>query len=258
MIAEILSTGDEIRTGAVVDTNAAFIAEKLEDAGTRVQRHHCVGDDRQAIADLLGEIGRRADIAIITGGLGPTADDLTAEAAAHAAGVKLVLRQDALDLVRAFFQKRGRLLSETNRKQAILPPACASDCQPGRHGSGVCAQYRSLLLFFSARCALRNAVNDDRFRITRDKPHGGQRRWETGPDYEYIYVRVAGGAGGGKAGRFRCTVSVDKIGPARRFSGNLCKALSLSKSLGCISEKLIRSDRLDIRPVGQRRSVLQR
>jgi len=122
MIAEILSTGDEIRTGAVVDSNAAFIAEKLEDTGIHIYRHHCVGDDRQAIADLLGEIGRRADIAVITGGLGPTADDLTAEAAAHAAGVKLVLHQDALDLVRAFFQKRGRPFSETNRKQAILPP----------------------------------------------------------------------------------------------------------------------------------------
>jgi nicotinamide-nucleotide amidase len=121
VIAEILSTGDEIRTGAVLDTNAAYIAEKLELAGVYVQRHQSVGDDIKTIASVLKQIGRRADLAVVTGGLGPTADDVTAEAAALATGSKLALRQDALDLVQAYFLKRGRPFTEANRKQAMLP-----------------------------------------------------------------------------------------------------------------------------------------
>ena len=121
MIAEILSTGDEIRTGAVVDSNAAFIAQRLEESGIWVQQHRCVGDERHEIAEQLMSIGKRADIAIVTGGLGPTDDDVTAEAAALAAEGKLVLRQDALDMVRGYFQKRGRPFSNANRKQAFLP-----------------------------------------------------------------------------------------------------------------------------------------
>jgi len=121
MLAEILSTGDEVRSGAVVDTNAAFIAEALESNGITVGRHTCVGDDVGIIADALQEIAQRSDIALVTGGLGPTADDMTAEAAARAAGVDLVEAPEALALVEQFFKSRGLEMSAANRKQAVLP-----------------------------------------------------------------------------------------------------------------------------------------
>ena len=121
MRAEILSTGDEVRSGAVVDTNAAFIAEALESIGIRVNRHTCVGDDVDAIAGVLQEIAKRSDMALVTGGLGPTADDVTAEAAARAAGVGLAEVPEALAQVERFFQSKDLEMSAANRKQALLP-----------------------------------------------------------------------------------------------------------------------------------------
>ncbi|MEJ2222969.1 MAG: molybdopterin-binding protein, partial [Desulfobacterales bacterium] len=79
MIAEILATGEEIRSGALIDSNSAYIAEKLEQNGIAVSRHICVGDDLDDLIDAFKEIGSRADIAVVTGGLGPTSDDLTSE-----------------------------------------------------------------------------------------------------------------------------------------------------------------------------------
>ncbi len=96
MKAEILATGDEILTGAVIDSNSAHIAQELEEAGIEVVRHGCVGDDIEAIAAILKEISTRADMAVVTGGLGPTLDDITAEAAARAAGVELVFDREAM------------------------------------------------------------------------------------------------------------------------------------------------------------------
>ena len=75
MKAEILSTGDEIRTGALVDSNTALIADRLEREGVWVTRHLSVGDDLTSLTDIIDEISRRADVAIVTGGLGPTVDD---------------------------------------------------------------------------------------------------------------------------------------------------------------------------------------
>ena len=121
MQAEILSTGDEVRTGAVVDTNAAFIAEALETIGITVNRHTCVGDDSDDIAAVLREIAGRSDLAVITGGLGPTTDDRTAEAAARAAGVALEEMRVALEQIERFFHARGMAMSAINRKQALMP-----------------------------------------------------------------------------------------------------------------------------------------
>ena len=121
MIAEILATGDEIRSGAVVDSNSALIARRLEEEGITVTRHSCVGDDRDSLAAILKEMSGRSDLAVVTGGLGPTTDDITAEAAALAAGVELAIDAAALASLEAFFQKRRRLFSPSNRKQAFLP-----------------------------------------------------------------------------------------------------------------------------------------
>ncbi len=126
MKAEILATGDEILTGAVIDSNSAHIAQKLEEAGAEVVRHGCVGDDVEAIAAILKEISTRADLAVVTGGLGPTLDDITAEAAAMAAGVELVLDQEAMFSIENFLKTQGRDVIFLNKKQAMLPEE--ADC----------------------------------------------------------------------------------------------------------------------------------
>ena len=121
MIAEILSTGDEVRTGAVVDTNAAHIAAVLENAGLNVSRHTCVGDVPETIATMLRQMSTRADVVVVTGGLGPTGDDVTAAAAARAAEVELAVDPAAMAVVERFFRRRGRTVTATNRKQGLLP-----------------------------------------------------------------------------------------------------------------------------------------
>jgi len=126
MKAEILATGDEIRSGALVDSNSAYISQKLEETGISVVRHSCVGDDSDILTAILREIGGRTDICVVTGGLGPTSDDLTSESAAKAAGVELILNKKALSSVEEFFKTRKRLFNPSNKKQALLPEG--SDC----------------------------------------------------------------------------------------------------------------------------------
>jgi len=124
MQAEILATGDEIRSGALVDSNSAYIAEELEENGIEVMRHTSVGDDLGILGATLREIGDRVDVAVVTGGLGPTVDDLSAEAAAKAAGVQLVFDRAAMRKVESFFKKFNRPMTASNRKQAYLPGGC--------------------------------------------------------------------------------------------------------------------------------------
>jgi len=121
MIGEILATGDEVRSGALVDSNSAHIAQKLEEAGVAVTRHTCVGDDHAVLVAALREIGDRADVAVVTGGLGPTEDDLSTAAAAVAAEVSLEFYNQAMQEIERFFKNRKRLMSDSNRKQAFLP-----------------------------------------------------------------------------------------------------------------------------------------
>ncbi|MDL1968363.1 MAG: competence/damage-inducible protein A [Deltaproteobacteria bacterium] len=126
MKAETLATGDEILTGAVIDSNSAYIAQKLEETGIEVVRHGCVGDNIEAIAAILKEISTRADLAVITGGLGPTLDDITADAAARAAGVELVFDREAMSCIENFLKTQGRDVIALNKKQAMLPEG--SEC----------------------------------------------------------------------------------------------------------------------------------
>jgi nicotinamide-nucleotide amidase len=148
MIAEILATGDEIRTGALVDSNSAFAAELLEQHGVVVTRHHSVGDDLTTLVDVIAEISRRADVAVVTGGLGPTVDDRTVEAAARVAGVQLNLDPRAMADIENFFNKRGRPCSDSNRKQAMIPQGAVCLYNPIGTAPGVRLTINNCIFFF--------------------------------------------------------------------------------------------------------------
>jgi nicotinamide-nucleotide amidase len=121
MRIEIICTGDEVLTGKIVNTNFSYMAQKLEDFGLSVTSGTIVGDDREELLAAFRLSGERADAVIVNGGLGPTVDDLSQEIAARAAGVELVLNDDWLQRMEDFFRRRNRVMSENNRKQAMLP-----------------------------------------------------------------------------------------------------------------------------------------
>ena len=148
MIAEILSTGDEIRTGSIVDTNSAYIAQMLESNGLHVFRHSCVGDDMDTLVSTLREISTRSDIAVVTGGLGPTPDDLTSEAAARAAGVALFPDTMALTAIENLFRSRNRQMSPSNRKQAMFPNGADHIPNPLGTAPGFQFKMKRCLFFF--------------------------------------------------------------------------------------------------------------
>lgn len=148
MKAEILATGDEIRSGALVDSNSAFIAERLEENGIEVVRHSSVGDDLSILVPTLREIAHRAEVAVVTGGLGPTSDDLSAEAAAAAAGVELAFNKDALENVAHFFKTFNRPMTVSNRKQALLPMGSSILYNPVGTAPGFSLIIAKCLFFF--------------------------------------------------------------------------------------------------------------
>jgi competence/damage-inducible protein CinA-like protein len=120
-ILEIFSQGEEVVTGQIVDSNAAWLSEQTVKLGFTLARHSAVGDKLSDLVDLLTEISQRADCCICTGGLGPTCDDLTAEAVAMAFNLPLAFDAIAYEQIAQFFIKRNRAMPESNRKQAMLP-----------------------------------------------------------------------------------------------------------------------------------------
>ncbi len=148
IIAEILATGDEIRSGTLIDSNSAHIAQQLELAGVEVSRHHCVGDDMALLVSVLREIAERADIAVVTGGLGPTSDDLTAEAAALAAEVPLHQSSEALELVEAFFRNFHKPITPSNLKQSYFPEGASCIVNPTGSAPGFMISLKKCLFFF--------------------------------------------------------------------------------------------------------------
>ncbi len=124
MLAEIITIGDEILIGQIVDTNSAWMAHALNNIGIRVKQISSVSDDQQHILTALSEASKRADIVLITGGLGPTKDDITKNTIAGYFGVKLVENKEALDNVIAIFSKYKAPLLEVNRLQAQVPENC--------------------------------------------------------------------------------------------------------------------------------------
>lgn len=124
MRIEIVSTGDEVITGSIDDTNASFISHELSECGLEVHRRHTTGDNLNEIEAVFTEISQRESVVIVTGGLGPTNDDLTTLAVSHVANVPLILHTEWLEHIKALFQRRGRVMTESNTKQAMLPQGC--------------------------------------------------------------------------------------------------------------------------------------
>ena len=119
--AWLISVGTELTLGQTVDTNAAWLAQRLAAFGLRAPRHVTVPDEVDAIRDVLLEAAAAADVILVTGGLGPTEDDLTRHALAAAAGVGLELHQPSVEQIRARFAARGREMPRTNTIQAMIP-----------------------------------------------------------------------------------------------------------------------------------------
>ncbi|MHA8079981.1 competence/damage-inducible protein A [Aquirufa regiilacus] len=122
--AEIITIGDEILYGQILDTNTQWISLELDKIGIKTIRKSSVGDQRDEIVQIFEEAQKRADIVFITGGLGPTKDDLTKKILADFFNCPLAYHPEALADVTDFFAKRGRELSDINRDQALLPTKC--------------------------------------------------------------------------------------------------------------------------------------
>lgn len=121
LVAEVISIGDEMTSGARVDTNAAWISRRLGDLGCDVQFHSTVGDDLANNVDVFRIAIQRADIVVCTGGLGPTQDDLTRASLAQVAGVGLERDEPSLRHIKNLFARRDRSMPPSNEIQAMFP-----------------------------------------------------------------------------------------------------------------------------------------
>ncbi len=121
MKSEILSIGSELTSGQNLDTNSQWLSRRLAEVGVAVGWHTTIADDLDANVEAIRIAAGRARLVLLTGGLGPTQDDLTREALARAAGVELVFHQELYDHIDDMFRRRGRTMPERNRVQAMLP-----------------------------------------------------------------------------------------------------------------------------------------
>ena len=119
--AEIIAVGTELLLGDIVNTNAQYLSRELAALGINVYRQTAVGENKQRLRDAYAEAFSRSDMVITTGGLGPTADDITKEAAAEYFGLDMVLDEVSLSGIAAFFDRVGSKMPENNRQQAFFP-----------------------------------------------------------------------------------------------------------------------------------------
>ncbi|WP_318371015.1 nicotinamide mononucleotide deamidase-related protein YfaY [Enterobacter sp.] len=146
---EMLSTGDEVLHGQITDTNAAWLADFFFNQGLPLTRRNTVGDSLESLVAILRERSEHADVLIVNGGLGPTSDDLSALAAATAAGEELVLHEDWLTHMEQFFSERGRVMAPSNRKQAEIPASAELVDNPVGTACGFALKLNRCLMFFT-------------------------------------------------------------------------------------------------------------
>lgn len=146
---EMLSTGDEVLHGQIVDTNAAWLAEVLFQNGLPMTSRQTVGDNLDELVDVLIQRSKVADVLIVNGGLGPTSDDLSAVAAAKAAGMGLVMQAEWLAKMEAFFAERGKKMADSNRKQAEIPEGAEMLDNPVGTACGFALPLNRCWIFFT-------------------------------------------------------------------------------------------------------------
>ncbi len=137
LLVEILSIGDELLMGQTVNTNAAWMGHLLENEGWRVNRCVAVSDEEEAIVDALKDAESRAELVLITGGLGPTRDDITKHVLCQHFGTQLVRHPEIEDRIVSWFERRGRPVLQVNRDQALLPQSCKPLDNPLGTASGM-------------------------------------------------------------------------------------------------------------------------
>nr|WP_276524732.1 nicotinamide mononucleotide deamidase-related protein YfaY [Pantoea eucrina] len=145
----MLATGDEVLHGQIVDTNAAWLADVLFQHGLPMTSRMTVGDALPSLIDALQSRSQVADVLIVNGGLGPTSDDLSAQAAAAASGCELVLQTEWLAKMEAWFASRGRVMAASNRKQAEIPANATLIDNPVGTACGFALQLNRCLIFFT-------------------------------------------------------------------------------------------------------------
>lgn len=148
MTVAVLSIGTELTRGELVNSNATWLSSALTDLGFEVIEHCVVDDDKPRIVSALDRLARAAKIVVCTGGLGPTTDDLTSEAVASALGVPLERDEGALDHIRRRFEKLGRVMSDTNAKQADFPKGAQVLPNPIGTAPGFSVEIRGARAFF--------------------------------------------------------------------------------------------------------------
>ena len=184
MKAEIITIGDEILIGQIVDTNSAWIAARLNEAGFTVVRKLTVGDDRREIADAVEGAMRTADAVIVTGGLGPTKDDITKQTLAGIFGGEMVRDRETYERNGRILAARGIEYNELNREQATVPSS--AEVLQNMHGTapgmwftrggkavvslpGVPFEMKELMARINAVLRRSEIPDDTRKRLTFDK-----------------------------------------------------------------------------------------
>lgn len=137
LVGEVIAIGDELTTGQRLDTNTQWLAQRLTEQGIDVRYHTTVADDMAANLQVFKAAAERAQVVVATGGLGPTADDLTRDAMAEAAGVPLIDDPELASHIEAIFTSRGRQMPPQNLRQAQLPEGAVAINNPGGTAPGI-------------------------------------------------------------------------------------------------------------------------
>ena len=124
MLCEIITIGDEILIGQIVDTNSAWMAKELNKAGVLVKQISSVSDNKEHIKKAIDEAQTRADVILITGGLGPTKDDITKATLCEYFNTNVERNMDVYEMIKTIFESRGLPVTPTNEKQADVPVSC--------------------------------------------------------------------------------------------------------------------------------------
>ena len=149
MKLEMICTGEEVLAGQIVDTNAAWVADTLMEQGIEMQRRITVGDRLEDLAEAFIERSKQADVIIVNGGLGPTSDDMSAEAMALAKGEPLVENKVWSQRLRDWFSKNNCPMPESNLKQAMLPASAVMVDNPVGTACGFRLKLNNAWLFFT-------------------------------------------------------------------------------------------------------------